>query len=233
MSLEAGWRIDWVLFDLNGTLLDPSGIAEPLGDSDEDRRLVEEAFREALLLTMAATLSSAPYRPLPEYLRAALERRLRTAGCDMTPLDRAMERAQAMDPFPDAESALTKLRSAGLKLGVLTNSTSEAAEAALASADLRDQFEVVLGTDAVQVFKPHPRVYEHAVGQLPAEPREVALVAAHAWDVMGAISAGLRGAWVARGEGWLVPVVPRPDVEGKDLHDVAAQLAARARAGAR
>ena len=66
------WRVSWVLFDLNGTLLDPSGIAEPLVGGDEDRRLVGEAFHEAILLTMADTLSGGAYRPLPEYLRASI-----------------------------------------------------------------------------------------------------------------------------------------------------------------
>jgi 2-haloacid dehalogenase len=135
-------RIAWVLFDLNGTLLDPSVIAEPLG--------------------------------------------------------------------------------------VLTNSTSETADAALVSAGLRDRFQVVIGSDEVETFKPHPRVYENATARLATEPHEVALVAAHAWDVMGAMRAGLRGAWLARSERWWVPVAPEPDVRGEDLRDVASKLAARA-----
>src|SRR5436309_1029435 len=66
-------RPAWVLFDLNGTLLDIASVAEPLGG---DTELVEAAFQEALLHTMADSLSEAPYRPLPNYLRATLERRL-------------------------------------------------------------------------------------------------------------------------------------------------------------
>jgi 2-haloacid dehalogenase len=77
-----GWRVRWVLFDLNGTLLDPSGIADPLGGGERTRRLVAEAFRDALLLTMADTPSGGAYRPLPDYLRAELERALRAAGRD-------------------------------------------------------------------------------------------------------------------------------------------------------
>jgi 2-haloacid dehalogenase len=219
----------WVLFDLNGTLLDPSVIAEPLGGGDEDRRLVSEAFQAALLLTMADTLSGGPYRPLPEYLRATLERGLRARGRDTGALEGAMERAGRMDPFPEADAALTLLRAAGMRLGVLTNSASEGADAALTNAGLRDRFEVVIGSDEVRTFKPDPRVYRHALARLACEPAETALVAAHAWDVMGAMRAGLCGAWVARSERWLVPVVPAPDIKGVDLEDVARQLAARAR----
>jgi 2-haloacid dehalogenase len=221
--------LSWVLFDLNGTLLDPSGIAEPLGNADEDRRLVAQAFYEALLLTMADTLSGGTYRPLSEYLRAALERALRGAGRSTEVLDAAMERAAAMEPFPEARAALSLLAAEGLHVGVLTNSTTAAAERALTAGGLRELLELVIGSDEVQTFKPHPRVYEHAVHRVGSKPAESVLVAAHGWDVMGAMRAGLRGAWVARDERWLVPVVPDPDVRGEDLEDVARKIVALSR----
>lgn len=223
-----GWRVGWVLFDMNGTLLDPSGMAEPLGGGDEERRLVTEAFHEALLLTMADTLSGGSWRPLPEYLRAALERVLRASGRDPASLEAAIERAGALDAFPEAQAALAKLREAGLRTGVLTNSSTDAAEHALESAGLRDLLEVVIGNDGVRTYKPHPGVYEHAAARLGADPDQLCLVAAHAWDVMGAKRAGLRGGWVARTERWLVPIVPAPDVQGEDLEEVAAKLVAHA-----
>ena len=76
-------RVSWVLFDLNGTVLDPPVIAEPLGGGEEERRLVADAFREALMMTTADTLSDGEYRPLPDYLRAALERVLRVTGATL------------------------------------------------------------------------------------------------------------------------------------------------------
>jgi 2-haloacid dehalogenase len=215
------------LFDLNGTLLDTSAIAEPLGGGPGERRLVAAAFQEALLLTMADTLSRAGWRPLPEYLRAALGRALLADGRELDALGAAMERAATMDPFPDAREALIVLRDAGLHTGILTNSTTETAEAALESAGLRDLLEIVIGNDAVQSFKPDPRVYEHGVAELGVAPGEICLVAAHAWDVVGAMRAGLRGAWVARGEPWPAALDPEPDARGEELTDVARALADR------
>jgi 2-haloacid dehalogenase len=113
-----------------------------------------------------------------------------------------MQRAAVMDPFPEAESALSTLSGAGLHVGVLTNSTARAAGAALAAAGLRERFEVVIGSDETQRFKPHPHVYEHGVERVNVDPGEIALVAAHACHVTGAMRAGLRGAWVARCERW-------------------------------
>src|SRR5207247_2198540 len=108
--------------------------------------------------------------------------------------------------FPDAAAALATLPEAGVHTGVLTNSTTEAAEHALTSAGLRDELEVI-GTDAVRTFKPHPRVNEHAAATLGVALEQVCLIAAHAWDVMGAMRAGLRCGWVACTERWLVPIV--------------------------
>jgi 2-haloacid dehalogenase len=219
-------RISWVLFDLNGTLLDPSGIAQPLGGTEHDRRLVGEAFREALLLTMADTVSGGAYRPLPEYLRATLERALRAEDRNPALVNAAMDRAAAMEPFPEAEAALSRLRAVDLRVGVLTNSTGEAADRALTAAGLRERFEVVIGSDEVQKFKPHPQVYGHAAERLGADAEAIVLVAAHGWDVMGAMRAAMRGAWVARSERWLVPIVPEPDVRGENLDDVAGKIVA-------
>jgi 2-haloacid dehalogenase len=115
-----------------------------------------------------------------------------------------------MDPFPDAHAALVLLHGAGLRVGVLTNSTWRGRDCAC-DPGLRDRFEVVIGGDKVQAFKPHSRIYEHAVARLDTDPGEVVLVAAHGWDVTGAMRAGLRGAWVARGERWLRQVAPEPD----------------------
>ena len=230
--MQGDWCVGWVLFDLNGTLLDPAGIAEPLGGGDEDRRLVDGAFREALLLTMADTLSGGAYRPLPDYLRAALERALRAGGRDLAALDEAMQRAGPMPPFAGADAALAALRDAGLRCGVLTNSTTDAAERSLRSAGLRDHIEIVIGSDVVKTFKPHPRVYANAAATLDVEPAEVCLVAAHAWDVTGAMRVGLRGAWSAHAERRLTSVVPEPDVRGDDLADVAGKLIAHAQTAA-
>lgn len=102
--------------------------------------------------------------------------------------------------------------SAELRLGVLTNSTTDAADRALTVPGLSDRLQVVIGPDEVQTFKPHPRVHEHAVQRLATEPGDVGLVPAHGWD--GAMRVRLRTAWVARSENWLVPIVTEPDVMG-------------------
>jgi 2-haloacid dehalogenase len=52
----------------------------------------------------------------------------------------------------------------------------------------------------------------------------IRLVAAHAWDVAGALRAGCAAAFVARPGMVLDPLVEHPDVVGADLREVADRI---------
>ena len=209
----------WVLFDLNGTLVDPSCIGEPLGLGPADSLA---ALDEAVMLAMAETLTG-QWRPLPVFLRAALLRRARITGRP-DGIEAAMERASRMPPYPEAAAAIDRLRGGGLRVGVLTNSATDAAERTLEAAGLRDRLSLVVGVDEVRAFKPDPRVYRLGADRAAAPPEEIWMVAAHGWDLLGAGRAGMRTAWVTRKERFPLETHPRPHVAGDDLLAVAELL---------
>jgi 2-haloacid dehalogenase len=210
----------WVVFDLNGTLVDPSVLAQPLGDSAAADEVVLDALDEANMQAMVATLTGDRPR-FPELIEAALRRRLELTGGDPQAAGDAVALLGTMPAFIEAPSALERLRGEGLHLGVLTQSAGEAADAVLRFAGLRDRIEVVVGSDETGVFKPDRRAYHAAVERTGAPAEEVCMVAAHWWDVAGAKRAGLRTGWVARRERVLLGTVPEPDFRGRDLDEVA------------
>jgi 2-haloacid dehalogenase len=53
---------------------------------------------------------------------------------------------------------------------------------------------------------------------------QVRMVAAHAWDIAGALRAGCAAAFVARPGMVLDPLVPAPDIIGADLSEVADKI---------
>ena len=214
----------WVLFDLNGTLVDPAVMAQPLGDSAADEELVGHAVDDAIQLAMVTTLTGRE-AVFSELVRAGLRRRLRLAGRDPAAADAALGLMGSMPAFIDTPAALERLRGIGLRLGVLTQSAAPAADAVLRFAGLRDRIEVVISAPESGAFKPDPRPYRMALERLEAAGDEVALVAAHWWDVAGAKAAGLRTGWVARRDLVLPDGVPEPDVGGRDLMEVAEGLA--------
>jgi 2-haloacid dehalogenase len=217
--------LSWVLFDLNGTLVDPSVLAQPLGDSAADDEVVLESFDTANMQAMVAALAG-EQPPFAELLEAALRRRVELRGGDPRTAEDAIALLGSMPAFIEAPAALERLRGEGLRLGVLTQSSTEAAEAVLRFAGLRDRMELVLGADATGTFKPDPRAYRAALEGTGAAPDEVCHVAAHWWDVTGAKRAGLRTGWVARRERVLLATVPAPDFRGRDLDEVAEAILA-------
>jgi 2-haloacid dehalogenase len=218
-------RLDWVIFDLNGTLVDPSVLAQPLGDSAAAEELVAGAFDDAVAQAMVATLTG-EHPPFPELIEAALRRRLALGGGEPESAHAAIGLLGSMPAFLEAPAALERLRGEGLRLGVLTQSSTAAADAVLRFAGLRDRLELVLGSDETGTYKPDPRAYRTLLERTGATAGAVCLVAAHWWDVAGARRAGLRTGWVARRERLLLDTVPQPDVSGADLAAVAEQILA-------
>jgi 2-haloacid dehalogenase len=207
--------VEWLVFDLNGTLLDLSCLAPELGGAG-DGALVERAFDDAIGHAMADTLSGA-YRPLPDYLRDALVRRLEADGRATDRVEAVMRRAKAMDPFGDARAAIDRAITTGLRLAVLSNSGTGAARGALEHAGLADALAAIMGSDAVGVFKPHPGIYRHALRELDVRPQAACMVAAHAWDIAGAARVGMRTAWISRAGRRFPDVFPAPDVQADHL----------------
>lgn len=111
-----------------------------------------------------------------------------------------------------------------LNLATLTNSTAKVAEAQLTHAGLIDFFEQVLSVDAVRQFKPATGAYRMAARELGVRASDLRLVAAHDWDVAGALRAGWAAAFVARPGMVLGPLGERPDIVGRDLREVVDQV---------
>lgn len=222
---------EWVLFDQNGTLLDPATIvpALPAQVMDPDG-LVLRALDRATGQAMAFTLCG-EHPAFPDLLRAGLRAELELGGApvDDSALDAAMQRATTLRPFPEAGAALDLLTGAGLRLGVITNSATDSSERSLTEAGLRDRIDAVVGSDQVGAYKPDQRFYRHCLETIGVAPERACMVAAHWWDLHGARTAGMRTAWVTRKEKVWLESVPTPDHRGPDLRAVAEAIAAHGR----
>jgi 2-haloacid dehalogenase len=108
----------------------------------------------------------------------------------------------------------------------LTNSAPAAARQQLTHAGLIDVFERVFSVDEVRRFKPAPEPYRFVARELGVETHVLRMVAAHAWDIVGAMQAGCAGAFVARPGKVLYPLAPPPDIVGAGLRAVAEQIVA-------
>jgi 2-haloacid dehalogenase len=131
-----------------------------------------------------------------------------------------------LPPHPEVPDSLMRLKHAGIRLAALTNSPPAMAEAQLTSAGLIEYFDDVLSVDTVKKFKPAQEVYRTAAQTLGVDTPDMLMVAAHDWDIAGAMTAGCRGAFIARPGMVLNPLYPAPDIVGSDLVGVVGEILA-------
>ena len=87
--------------------------------------------------------------------------------------------------------SLGRLRAAGLRLGIVSNSDGRV-EQALTASGLRDYFDVVIDSSLVGVEKPDPAIFLAALDSLGVGPEEALYVGdLYEVDVVGARAAGI------------------------------------------
>jgi 2-haloacid dehalogenase len=131
-----------------------------------------------------------------------------------------------LPPHADVAAGLEKLQLAGFRLFTLTNSPPQVVEAQLQNAGLNSYFEKSFSVDSIRKFKPDADVYKMTAKELDVSADQICLVAAHDWDVAGALLAGCTAAFIARPGHVLNPAMPEPDIVGKDLIEVAEKIIA-------
>jgi 2-haloacid dehalogenase len=208
------------VFDVNETLLDLAAL-DPLFERVFGEVSVRRLwFNQMLQSAFVATMTDA-YTTFGEAADAALRMTEERLGVQISDGDRQeiLSGLRNLPPHPEVPDSLDKLREMGFRLATLTNSTQEVAEAQIENAGLTDRFEKILSADTAKRLKPAPAPYRMAARALEIPERRMRLVAAHAWDVAGALRAGCAAAFVARQP--FDPLVERPDVVGADLAEVA------------
>lgn len=68
----------------------------------------------------------------------------------------------------------------------------------------------LFSVEDVGIYKPHTHTYRWAARKVNAELNKCMLVAAHGWDVAGALWAGMQAAFIARPGQTLYPLAPAP-----------------------
>jgi 2-haloacid dehalogenase len=214
-----------LVFDVNETLLDLRALDEPFARVFGDASVRGEWFAQLLQSALVSSVTG-EYADFGAIGRGALsmvaerhERQLMDAE-----VEAILGMVRRLPPHPEVRETLDRLRDGGYRLATLTNSTAAVAEAQLENAALTDFFERILSADEVHRLKPAPEPYHMAARKLGVSPNEIRLIAAHAWDVAGALRAACQAAFVARPGMVLDPLAPSPDIIGRDLVEVADAL---------
>ena len=215
------------VFDVNETLLDLAALDPEFERVFGDKAVRKEWFGQFMVSMLVATVTDA-YRPFGEIGAAAFDMIAEKRGVTVSQEDKGaiLSKIASLPPHPEVAASLARLKDNGFMLATLTNSTPEVAEKQLQNSNLSQYFDKILSADSIKQLKPAKEVYEMAAKEFGVEVQEIRLVAAHTWDIAGALHAGCKAAFVARPGMVLDPLVEKPDVAGKDLKEVVDEIIA-------
>ena len=213
-------------FDCYGTLIDWEGgvasflydVARRNGDYDPGpARHLRERWEE-----IQFELIQEEYRGYAQILHASLrawvsERGYRWNTKDGEALERSM---QSWQPFPDTIPALTRVKKAGLRLVIISNTDRHIMDQTLRQLAPLAFDDVVVAED-VRCYKPDVSAFRRALATAGAKPEEILHVAfGFKYDIAPAQEMGMRTAWINRHRE-PAPGKERPDHEWRDLWGLA------------
>jgi 2-haloacid dehalogenase len=128
---------------------------------------------------------------------------------------------ERLEPFPDVPAAISRL-STRYKTVVLSNGDPDMLEAA--KSFHRIAFDAVISVAAANSFKPHLATYRKAAELMDVRLDQVLFVANHAFDCIGAKSAGMHTAFINRRMRPFGITPHQPDIVVPDMKSLADML---------
>ncbi len=223
----SGKRPKVLFFDVNETLLDLTAMKESVGEVLGNRSdLLPLWFTTMLQYSLVSTVGR-QYNDFGIIGSAALQMVAANNNIKLTESqakEAILTPIRSLPAHPEVKASLLRLKEAGYKLVSFTNSSNKGVETQFKNAGLIDYFDERLSIEDLGKFKPHTDAYDWAARKMRIKPSECLLVAAHGWDIAGAIWAGWRGAFISRPGAQLYPLAPNPEINESNLKLVTDKL---------
>jgi len=190
-------------FDIYGTLIDPHGVVDELARHVGERaqefsgiwrdKQLEYTFRRGLM---------GRYENFVVCTRQALDYTdsLLQTGLDESAKTALMQVYRRLPAYADVPASLQALADDGLRMFAFSNGVADAVSGLLEHAGIDQYFEGVVSVDTLKTFKPDPEVYRHFIDVAATDAQNCWLVSSNGFDVIGAVSAGMKAAWLQRSE---------------------------------
>jgi 2-haloacid dehalogenase len=191
-------------FDIYGTLIDPHGVVTELQNHIGDRAAeFSRVWREKQLEYTWRRSLMQRYRDFGVCTRQALDYadELLQTELDESAKSSLMQAYRVLPAYEDVPASLELLKNKGHRLYPFSNGTVDMVTAVLENAGIEHFFENVISVDSLQTFKPDPGVYHHVIQVTNVTAENCWLVSSNGFDVIGAVSAGMKAAWLKRFDG--------------------------------
>lgn len=215
-------------FDLWDTLVDREATLTPalsalLNDHGSDydpeillRRYLAMHFRDSMI----DSLIPGPHTPFKEISRRALSYRLKQIGLDVPDEEvrDVIRQWKTLQPYPDVDAALDRLGEE-YKLVGLSNGDPDMLDAVRPNFDT--ELDGVVSVADAGAYKPHRASYDLCCDEFDVAPHQVVFATAHTFDLVGAKTIGMRGAFLNRHENPYGSWIHQPDITVDDIEELA------------
>jgi 2-haloacid dehalogenase len=215
-----------VIFDVNETLSDLSGLAATFAEVGERPETAAAWFAGLLRDGFALTVTGSN-PAFAELAEQSLQGVLAAEGvADVEGAVATVIAAFGQLPLHgDVVDGVRALAATGLRLVTLTNGATSTARGLFQRNGIEDCFERLLSVADAPAWKPARSAYEYALKECGVSAADALLVAVHPWDLHGAAAAGLSTAFVNRTGARYPEYFTRPDLEVGAIGELAAVLA--------
>lgn len=188
-------------FDVYGTLINTSGVFDTLEQMIGDKakafmdtwrnKQLEYSFRRGLMKK---------YTDFSVCTKDSLEFCCQMFHIDLSTRQKVdlMDEYSVLPAFPDVETGLKNLKESGHRLFAFSNGSKKAVTRLLTNAKIIDRFDGIVSVENIETFKPNPLVYEHFNSETNSTKSDSWLVSSNPFDVIGAVSYGMRSTWIQR-----------------------------------
>jgi len=216
-------RPEVLFLDVNETLLNLDELKKSIAQSLDGRADLVPLWFSTLLHHSLVSTAGDRYEDFGAIGVAALMMVARNNGITLTEDNarQAVSKIRTLPAYPDVEPALIRLKAAGFRIYTLTNSSNSGVQAQMQFAGLTPHLEGLFSVEDVGIYKPHTHTYRWAARKANAELNKCMLVAAHGWDVAGAMWAGMQAAFIARPGQTLYPLAPAPTLNVSHFGELA------------
>ncbi len=190
-------------FDVYGTLIDTQGVVEELrkfvGNQAEAfaqtwrSKQLEYSFRRGLMQR---------YEDFSVCISNALDYSCASYKTTLTHSQKTelLDTYRELPIFADVNQCLSQLTQSNYRAYAFSNGSTNTIESLLGSAGIKDFFIEIVSVEETKTFKPNPDVYQYFLQKTESSSEETWLISSNPFDVIGAISAGMKAAWVKRSE---------------------------------
>jgi 2-haloacid dehalogenase len=220
------------MFDQYGTIVDmQTGLTEAARPYLESKGWKGDAGsfvtwwrRTHFENSMIDALLGREHTPYREIGHRSLAHVLERAGIDysMDEVRHLVAQIETLRPFPEVPEALARLRGR-YRLVVLSNGDPDMLETAKRHHGI--VFDRVISVAVANAFKPHVATYTKAAEIAGVRMDEVLFVANHAFDCIGAKSAGMRAAFIDRRRRPFGTTPHQPDLVVPSMRELADVMA--------